>query len=661
MGAPFRKLRYSEYVGDFETSVYKGQTSTEVWATALVALDSPDDPEYVTVNNSLSKFIKLVESKARNNHLRIYFHNLKFDGSFIMGYLLRHPEKYKLWGTTSLEGIKLENEFVSKLPEGHFTYSVSDKGLWYHITYKINGHLVQFVDSLKLLPFSVREIGKAFKTKHNKLEMEYEGERHENGIITDEEEDYIKNDVLVVKEALNFMHSQGHTELTIGSCCLKEFKSYYDKEGWEFFFPDLYDTAVAPNPPEGFETWGEYIRRSYHGGWCYVVPEKAEREYYNGTTADVNSLYPSMMHSDSGNRYPVGLPHYFKGDVPEEIKNDPEKYYFIRVKTRFKIKKNMLPTVQIKNMAIMYNPREWLTTSDHKDRKGIYRDHVMLCDERIECRPELVLTMTDWEMMQEHYELYDTEIIDGCYFDTVIGLFDDYINKYAEIKMNSKGAMRTLAKLFLNNLYGKFATSTDSSYNAYFLGEDNILRSYSMKANDKQPGYIPIGSAITSYARHFTITAAQKNYHGIDKPGFIYADTDSIHCDLSPDEIIGAPEHPFKFNHWKYEAQWNYGKFIRAKTYVEHVTGEDRKPVEPYYNLKCAGMPDHAKDLFIKSVARDYRHLSSLDVDEIAFVLKEHTWENFKAGLEVPGVLKARSIPGGTLLVKQTYKMRDKI
>ena len=57
--------------------------------------------------------------------------------------------------------------------------------------------------------------------------------------------------------------------------------------------------------------------------------------------------------------------------------------------------------------------------------------------------------MTDWILFNEHYDLFDLEILDGCYFNTMIGIFDDYINKYMEIKMNSKGAMRTLAKLFL--------------------------------------------------------------------------------------------------------------------------------------------------------------------------------------------------------------------
>ena len=57
----------------------------------------------------------------------------------------------------------------------------------------------------------------------------------------------------------------------------------------------------------------------------------------------------------------------------------------------------------------------------------------------------------------------DFEILDGCYFNSAIGIFDRYIEKYKKIKLESKGAKRELAKLFLNNLYGKMASSTDSS------------------------------------------------------------------------------------------------------------------------------------------------------------------------------------------------------
>lgn len=643
------------FVADFETTVYEDQDRTDVWAAALVDLEAPDEPESVQVFNNINSFIAALIYLMKIYDLIVYFHNLKFDGTFILSYLFSHRNYWRQYTYITLDGEKFEDN-IYKMPNRNFCYSISDKGLWYTIRMKDRGHYCEFRDSLKLLPFSVRKLGKDFKLKHQKLEMEYEGYRQPYGNITDEEKSYIANDVLVVKEALEFMFAQGHDNLTIGSCCMAEYKKQYDKKTWNQKFPNLYEYFV-PNTDD--VKVGEWLRKSYKGGWCYVKPEIAGLDLNCiGTTADVNSLYPSMMHSDSENRYPIGEPHFFEGNVPEEILNDPTKYYFIKVKTRFYIKEGYLPTVQIKGSPLYYG-REWLTTSDVKENKKdpnskTFRQYLYAGEVR-EAIPELTLTMTDWELMQKHYNLEDTTIIEGFWFDTEIGLFDDYINKYAEIKMNAKGAMRQLAKLFLNNLYGKFATAPDNICKMEFLDEDDVLKSYLMEDDDKTPGYIAIGSAITSYARRFTITAAQKNYDT-----FCYADTDSIHCTCTPDEIKGAPEDPVKFNHWKYETTWNFARFVRAKTYVEHVTEEDREPVEnPYYNMKCAGMSEHVKQLFLWSVEQNIseEEFKKLDNDEQEFVKEQRTFADFKEGLEIPGMLKARQIPGGTLLVKGNYKM----
>ena len=41
--------------------------------------------------------------------------------------------------------------------------------------------------------------------------------------------------------------------------------------------------------------------------------------------------------------------------------------------------------------------------------------------------------------------------------------------------MNSTGAVRELAKLFLNNLYGKLASNTSSSFKYAYVKEDKTL------------------------------------------------------------------------------------------------------------------------------------------------------------------------------------------
>lgn len=411
----------------------------------------------------------------------------------------------------------------------------------------------------------------------------------------------------------------------------------------------------------GAENVGEYLRRSYRGGWCYLVKGKENKVTTNGTTADVNSLYPSMMSSESGNRYPVGKPKFWSGNYIPDKALLPNKYFFIRIRTRFYIKKNKLPFIQIKN-SFLYKGTEALETSDvFNHRTGEYcQFYIDKNGNKIPTTVTLTLTMIDYYLLLEHYELADFEILDGCYFASEIGLFDEYIEKYKQLKLTSKGALRELAKLFLNNLYGKLASSTDSSFKVAYVKDDGAIGFLPVIENGKKAGYIPCGSAITSYARNFTIRAAQLNYHGLNNRGFIYADTDSIHCDLEPNEIVGIKVHDKDFCCWKLESQWDTAIFTRQKTYIEHVTHEDMEEIDkPYYNIKCAGMPKKCKDLFELSMnGYEEKENDNYTEEEKEFLKVKRTLEDFKIGLCVPSKLRPKRIKGGILLVNTTYEMR---
>ena len=138
---------------------------------------------------------------------------------------------------------------------------------------KYNHKFIEIRDSLKLLPYSLKDIGIGFKTKHQKLTMNYKGLRYANCPITDEEMEYIKNDVLVLKEGLEFMFNEGHDKLTIGSCCMEEFKSSFLLGDYDIYFPNVYEIDLPPS--FGYNNVGEYIHASYHGGWCYFVEGKS--------------------------------------------------------------------------------------------------------------------------------------------------------------------------------------------------------------------------------------------------------------------------------------------------------------------------------------------------------------------------------------------------
>ena len=176
-----RKRKKKILVGDFETTVYKGQQDTQVWASAVVELYTEDAKVFGSIEATWEYLLSL------KSDILIYYHNLGFDGTFWLCYLLG---KLKL--KQAYEDLSTMDEFKVKwipnedMPDGSIKYSISNMGKYYSITCFVKGHYIEFRDSLKLLPFSVAEIGKAFKTKHQKLEMEYEGFRYPNCYISDE-------------------------------------------------------------------------------------------------------------------------------------------------------------------------------------------------------------------------------------------------------------------------------------------------------------------------------------------------------------------------------------------------------------------------------------------------------------------------------------------
>ena len=183
--------------------------------------------------------MKLVEISTNATY---YFHNLKFDGNFILDFLLNNSQFSQ--ATNNYSNI-FELEFLqtNEMKNKTFKYSISEMGQWYTITVRLNnGCYLRIKDSLKLFPFRLEEIAKGFGTKHKKLTMEYEGFRYPNCPISDTEKEYIFNDVFVLKEALElFFKDNPQNKLTIGSCCLTEFKNtLLFKEDYFNWFPNIF-------------------------------------------------------------------------------------------------------------------------------------------------------------------------------------------------------------------------------------------------------------------------------------------------------------------------------------------------------------------------------------------------------------------------------------
>ena len=640
-----KNRKFRTYACDFETTVYDNQSFTEVWSACFGELNKDNVEIMPSISDFFNYFFRL------KDNVKLYFHNLAFDGSFILSYFIKDLKFSQAYDVLTSDGSVVRWKETKDMKNGEIKYSISDVGQWYYIIIKKNNKIIEIRDSLKLLPFSLEEIGDSFNTKHKKLSMNYKGVRYAGCSITDEEKEYIKNDVYVLKEALEIMFGAGHDKLTIGACCVSEYVDLLTKPYIERLYPDL--TKFHVGVPVGFKDADEYIRKSYKGGWCYLKKGCENKVYKNGITADVNSLYPSVMHSDSNNFYPVGEPVFWKGNYIPEQATEKNKYYFIRIKTRFYLKKDKLPCIQIKN-TFKYHSNEWLESSDFFDKvtNKYYDTYLNLRGEKCKTQVTMTLTQTDYQLIQEQYNLIDFEILDGCYFTAKKGIFDEYISKYKKLKMNSTGAQRTLAKLYLNNLYGKLASGSDSSFKVAYIKNDESLGFYSVMEDNKKTFFIAVGSAITSYARNFTIKAAQANYNT-----FIYADTDGIHCICEYDKLKNIKIHPNEFLCWKIESSWDIGKFIRQKTYVEHIIKKDLKDVKPEYDIKCAGMPQRCKQLFLASMGEG-EPPDELNDESIEFLKVHRSLNDFCYGLEVPLKLRPKRIKGGVILVDTMFTLR---
>ena len=648
------------YVADFETTVDEEpdkQKETEVWGFGIAELW--DEFDNVYVGNSIEKFIEYLTIQ-KEKHIIVYFVNLKFDGTFLMSYFINHGFK------TAFD--EANKAFVKNkdLNDRDMTYTITDLGIWYGITVKIGKKIIEFRDLLKLLPFSVKKLGEAFDCKHRKLEIKYTGNMCANGEITPEQEAYITNDILVPKEALekflSEMDYKKNPPITLGQAAMREYKKIWSFGDWDTYFPNL---AEIPLNVDKFlaKNADAYCRKAYGGGWCYADERFTGRENGHTKVYDANSLFASVMHSSNkkpiGNKFPVGQPHFFEDFQTLVDHNKDSYYYFVQFRCKFQLKNGYLPFVQIKN-DFNYRSNENLATSS-RDRYGYYRP---------ELRPTMLMNETTFKMFIECYKITDFEFLNGCWFHVEHGIFDTYIDHFKKMKIEADRqnniVRRTLAKNFLCILYGKFGTSPENGFfvcNKADQEEDDVYY-HIAEGEDKPPIFVPIASAITSYARQFTIRAAILNERKYPKC-FRYSDTDSLHlCLPKGAEPVGIVIDQEEFSCWKLEAEYEHSLFVRQKTYIEW-SDSAKKVEDRTYNVKASGLPERGKDLFVASIIGKKEDLDGileinderydLTFEEAMFIQEPRTPKDFVQGLKIPGKLKPKKIKGGCVLVNDNF------
>lgn len=113
--------------------------------------------------------------------------------------------------------------------------------------------------------------------------------------------------------------------------------------------------------------------------------------------------------------YLIGEPVYFKGKYKQDKVYD---LYIQEIVTCFELKENKIPTIQIKNNKFRFKETEYLTSS-----KG----------ELV----TLTLTSIDLELFLEQYNILEIHYISGWKFKSINGIFDTYIDKWIERKIQA--------------------------------------------------------------------------------------------------------------------------------------------------------------------------------------------------------------------------------
>ena len=533
----------NKFTADFETTTDLNEC--RVWAYALMEIGNTSNFIY---GNSIEDFIKWCSNKKKNYTL--YFHNLKFDGEFIFNYLLEN-------GFTC---IKDKKDRQNKT----FTCLISDTGQFYSIeiyfeVLKSRVNKVTIYDSLKILNMSVDRVAKGFNLPIQKLELDYTKYREVGHVLTNEEVEYIKNDVGIMAMALDIMFKEGLDKMTIGSDALAYYKELNTK--FSYLFPiQPYDIDMD-------------IRKSYKGGFTYLNPIYKEIEVNDGIVLDVNSLYPSVMMYEL---LPFGNPIFFEGKYEKDILHP---LYIQTISCMFEVKDGFIPTIQIKN-SLSFIPNQYLTSSNG--------DIVTL-----------VLTSVDLELFLKHYNVTELVYHNGWKFRGMTGLFTSYINYWSEKKIQSKkdgnSAIYQISKLMLNSLYGKFGLNPNVR-GKYPILEDGVIKYKMYDREIRDSIYLPVATFITSYARRKTITTSQTiRDYSLKKYGkdyYIYSDTDSIHMlNMSEEELKSFIEvDDYKLGAWKLESTFVKAKFIRQKCYIEQ--SEDGT-----INTTIAGLPKRMSKL----------------------------------------------------------------
>jgi hypothetical protein len=241
----FKDLEYSLFA-DFETDGLGG----EFIIGACVSTEDDEVEYFYSIREFIDKY--LIEENAG---LKIYFHNLEYDGRYIIDELLRTNLKFNIINR------------VARVLSINLLFGEKKQ--------------VSIIDTFALLSDSLKRLTKVFAPDYEKKVMDFDNEVFDPTNPVHME--YLKYDVLGLKyvyiRARRAIHDtfKVNARLTAASTAL---------EAWKVALPKGTSIWRLSKDKEDF------VRMAYSGGLLYVKRPDFYQDVY---VYDFNSMYPSVM------------------------------------------------------------------------------------------------------------------------------------------------------------------------------------------------------------------------------------------------------------------------------------------------------------------------------------------------------------------------------
>lgn len=418
-----------------------------------------------------------------------------------------------------------EFQFFRKLFKWDSVFSVDDRKPIKAIT--ADGF--EFRDSYILSGYNLETLAKNLvKHKNKKMigNLDYSLIRHSKTPITDEELEYMENDVTIILNYINEQLEQygnitkipltntGRVrEFVKNKCYNSAGKSKYKSSKSKRKNYRLIMENLTLEPDEYLK-----LKRSFMGGFTHSNPLKTEKVINDVNSIDFTSSYPSVMIAE---KFPMG-----RGFIPTktEILKNGYDYYIDNF--------CCILNISVQNLKNVFIYDSYLSESKCKivGNKLITNGRVFSADYL-----NTYMTDVDYFIFKRCYEWDRIEIHDLiCYpkgylpRPIIESILELYQNKTTLKGVKGKEIEYLLSKGMLNSIYGM--TVTDIVKDEIIYEDDWGIKEVSLdeeikKYNEKKSRFLfyPWGVWVTAYAR-------RNLWLGIlsIKNDYIYSDTDSI-------------------------------------------------------------------------------------------------------------------------------------